>query len=1742
MASSTLFHHPEFDDEEYGDGESFAVQAGRHIQELQRLRTKVPPAYDGRSSWFAYEDAIGDWVDITELEPEKQGPALRNRLEGEAAIHKRLLDRDKLKDKVNGVKYFKSYLRPLFVKGASNVFLYRFQQFMTLHRGSNDMLRWITRFQLSRARMQEAWDDTYVPITDVNNPEVRAYVSTLTQEEQNTITPEDALSAANARMKGQHSRTIPITENLVALMFVSLADLTQDQRQVLTSLMAHRNRPVADYRIQELREVYLEVFCTTRTSVENPLLAPSGHAGRKTFLVLDEGYLDTYEGFWVEDEEDGAEGFLELDEDTFWVFDDDSAAWFQRRFQGRKMRRGKGGGKRKGKGKGKGRGGRRFFKKKKGRSHMTEDQSDAWQAWDWQDQSWDEDWSWQDTEESYAAKGKGKKGKKGKGKGKWSKDGKGDGKDHFSNAASESSNAPTSQPKAIAASTFFTMHNFSSLLEIERKEEVPDDVRGPLTEQVYMATPESETSYLTHALTPTSMVLDLGCTRAMTSWRAAKDLMEFCDKNPDCGLWYRLDQTTSQFTFANSESASCKQKIVVCMYDVDYAVQSTEFDIVEQGEVPTLMSLPQMRNLRFQFDLHPDKAYLSSPVLGIKNMNLKVARSTHLILDLLDVCEFMWNVKFEKHKKVSFFTDHKHFEFGYNQNEEVFALDDEWIMNEPEMELIRLHKRERHQTFLPSSTPIPPEFLDSKRKTILEFKNGKKEVKEDDWKASVKTKQFHSPQAWKGKTIFKILPGGIENRTSVKVRSAASGPKRRGKPDDELIKAKKGEPEKSSGSSPLGEVPATRKSKKGPISKPAGGVPFRTVPQDGDNEEDPFKDLGLLPAEDPPPRSGPVGPEPGMEDAAEYEPSEHGNSGPIPEAPQPVPPGGEALEPRRISLPLPGQEVSRASPAYQRMLEKLRSDVELYKLHVKHYHMSPAQFRRRTSMLGLPGEIYDRYDRIVKSCKICSTSVPSPPRARIAGLRASSFGDLIVVDHAEINYGMNSYLVLLVIDGATNLLWATALTSLDAPETLGALRLWIEENNCMPKGIVGDQAFFADPFMDFYRFHGISPYPCGPRTPWPNRAETAVRLFKRAWVHMAKALTEEGYVDRVTVRQAVKKVVWARNCQLTVSGYSPLEIATGRRPPDLFDIETSTPEQLSAEPPEEDRTMLQLQRIALRAHQEARQALDLRKDIARRVMPSDGPYSLGDKVFVWMKDESKKKAEGIWVRGKVVSQEGAMVLVQVHKSVLRVNQSKVRRDHDPWHDVAIPLNPEPEVKEEGAPDRSQFSEGTGHHCSCCYEHEISYHTYTEKRSDFVEISASASGLTACVARSGMLAGVPILGEQFNMKKVQQSISQAWKTIANNDPEHVIIHPVVPKQWNEKATKAFWKFCADVARWQDNRGCFVTIIYPRGEGFWSSQGCRSLLWRYSFHSEELSFSRDPKVWSLTLKSNLPEGTFGRLHALDRFSGDDMSLDPRFVVLMTSCLIDQCVSDHRQECLFEDLLEDFDDGSLCALSLRSDRNNHALSAIPTKEEFSALGVDRGKLPKGLQFVSPQRFVTLSLVQALGEIDRLLPGTELEIHTSTSKQALSLKPSLKSVRVLTLPHMEFEFCNVYRGTFGKTLPLLQRHPDAVVVLWNPNDYDHVFFVTLSQLVPCLKQMNADHWSMIVFWSEGTKTRPSTSPDVGLDYTDEPVPLPPPDMPPQTDGAGNDDDTPGPSAIRIQWFLMKICLMAIPVMTLLT
>ena len=59
------------------------------------------------------------------------------------------------------------------------------------------------------------------------------------------------------------------------------------------------------YRVMELREVFIELFCTVKTAVDNPMMNPSGSGGRRAFLVLHEVELEGNFGYWAEDEEHG---------------------------------------------------------------------------------------------------------------------------------------------------------------------------------------------------------------------------------------------------------------------------------------------------------------------------------------------------------------------------------------------------------------------------------------------------------------------------------------------------------------------------------------------------------------------------------------------------------------------------------------------------------------------------------------------------------------------------------------------------------------------------------------------------------------------------------------------------------------------------------------------------------------------------------------------------------------------------------------------------------------------------------------------------------------------------------------------------------------------------------------------------------------------------------------------------------------------------------------------------------------------------------------------------------------------------------------------------------------------------------------------------------------------------------------------------------------------------------------------
>ena len=100
---------------------------------------------------------------------------------------------------------------------------------------------------------------------------------------------------------------------------------------------------------------------------------------------------------------------------------------------------------------------------------------------------------------------------------------------------------------------------------------------------------------------PTYVIRDLGRTRAMGSRVAAN---RFIKAAPYYGITVESLPTDSKFNFANSQTTICKERMRIWL--PTNPPIATDFDIIEEGNVPLLLSLPQMRNLRFTIELSPE--------------------------------------------------------------------------------------------------------------------------------------------------------------------------------------------------------------------------------------------------------------------------------------------------------------------------------------------------------------------------------------------------------------------------------------------------------------------------------------------------------------------------------------------------------------------------------------------------------------------------------------------------------------------------------------------------------------------------------------------------------------------------------------------------------------------------------------------------------------------------------------------------------------------------------------------------------------------------------------------------------------------------------------------------------------------------------------------------------------------------------------------------------------------------------
>ena len=380
-------------------------------------------------------------------------------------------------------------------------------------------------------------------------------------------------------------------------------------------------------------------------------------------------------------------------------------------------------------------------------------------------------------------------------------------------------------------------------------------------------------------------------------------------------------------------------------------------------------------------------------------------------------------------------------------------------------------------------------------------------------------------------------------------------------------------------------------------------------------------------------------------------------------------------------------------------------------------------------------------------------------------------------------------IVFVILDGATTLLIAEAVTTTQEVENITVLRNYFDQYHLQPKSVVADQAFMTETWEHFYQSLDITPISLGPNTPWPNRAEAAIRLLKaqlKIMLSSIKAGAAPATLKKVTYRRLVKADATVRNQTVTYGGVTPLELAFGRRPADLIQLDVATPTQLTIDRNEEEMTAIQIKQLSKQAFQEARQSEDIRRDLAQNLRMSSKPLQVKDKVFYWQEDKSKIRSDGskggVWLKGKVISIEGEMVGLDLGTRLIKVNVTKVRKDETippgrPGIDLLLPEERESLQKEQtGSPlpiprRRSHPHQLLSQNPQCHYvsrerqlpslQHLIRQRTCSSRASrpflnkragimyvrkgkiHVLEIFAGSARFSQCCALSGLKVGTPV---------------------------------------------------------------------------------------------------------------------------------------------------------------------------------------------------------------------------------------------------------------------------------------------------------------------------------------------------------------------------------------------------------------
>ena len=201
-------------------------------------------------------------------------------------MYKAVLQNDLLQDADEGVNYFKNTLKKFFLKGSTNVYLYRLLSFFNHRRQNTEFLIFTSKFEMLLMRLKAAWMDL-MPVHTAQSPE---FIASVQEANARRIAaagarapPPDLLQPDNPEvlrqyltgMQTRHRDAFPLSDNLIAQFFIIQSELSDQQRERLISAMSLRNISLEKYTYEMMKTQYHDLFITTRTSIQDPSIRPS---------------------------------------------------------------------------------------------------------------------------------------------------------------------------------------------------------------------------------------------------------------------------------------------------------------------------------------------------------------------------------------------------------------------------------------------------------------------------------------------------------------------------------------------------------------------------------------------------------------------------------------------------------------------------------------------------------------------------------------------------------------------------------------------------------------------------------------------------------------------------------------------------------------------------------------------------------------------------------------------------------------------------------------------------------------------------------------------------------------------------------------------------------------------------------------------------------------------------------------------------------------------------------------------------------------------------------------------------------------------------------------------------------------------------------------------------------------------------------------------------------------------------